>query len=109
MLKVEIRALVFGVSFLFFLPLFFLPSWPLLLLLRRHRHIHVSAAAAGTGRCLLLLLLLLLLLNHLLWLLLLLKILHKRILRKLGVRRVRSKVTLVTVAVHGTRDFAARE
>ena len=69
----------------------------------------VWTAAAGTRRRLLLLLHLLLLLLHLLRLLLLLKILHKRVLRKLGVRRVRSKITLVTVAVHGTRDFAARE
>ena len=53
-----------------------------------------------------LLLLLLLLLRHLLLLLLLLKILRILVRRKLGVRRVRSKVTLATVAVavHGTRD-----
>ena len=53
-----------------------------------------------------LLLLLLLLLRYLLLLLLLLKILRILIRRKPGVRRVRSKVTLATVAVavHGTRD-----
>ena len=53
-----------------------------------------------------LLLLLLLLLRHLLLLLLLLKILRILVRRKLGVSRVRSKVTLptVAVAVHGTRD-----
>ena len=39
----------------------------------------------------------------------LLRMLRIRILRKLRVRRVRSKITLGTVAVHGTRDFAARE
>ena len=77
----------------------------LLLLLLHHRCVHVSAAAAGAGRCLLLLLLLLLL-RYLLLLLLLLKILRILVRRKLGVRRVRSKVTLATVAVavHGTRD-----
>ena len=76
---------------------------PLLLLLH-HRCVHVSAAAAGAGRCLLLLLLLLL--RYLLLLLLLLKILRILVRRKLGVSRVRSKVTLATVAVavHGTRD-----
>ena len=48
----------------------------------------------------------LLLLGYLLLLLLLLKILRILVRRKLGVRRVRSKVTLATVAVavHGTRD-----